>query len=76
LDADSVRGTAITSYMDRGVMKYSRETVGFALESVQHIEQRGTNVLGTVGLVYLALNVVLGIALLIDCSSTPEGMLC
>jgi len=76
LEADSVRGTAVTSHMERGAMSYNKEAIGIAWESVQHIEKRGTNVLATVGLAYLALNVVAGIALLIDCSNNPEGMLC
>lgn len=76
LEADSVRGTAVTSHMEHGAMRYSKEAVGIAWESVQHIEKRGTNVPATVGLAYLALNVVALVGLLIECSNNPDGMFC
>lgn len=44
--------------------------------SVQKIEKRGTNWLGSVGLAYLGLNVLGGVAMLVECSGNPESMLC
>ncbi len=66
IEADSLRGT----------VSDSDQIAAIPIDSVQKIEKRGANWLGNIGLAYLAFNVVLGIGLLIECSSNPEGMLC
>ena len=66
IEADSLRGT----------VSDGEQVQVIPIDSVQKIEKRGANWLGNIGLAYLAFNVVLGIGLLIECSSNPEGMLC
>jgi hypothetical protein len=66
IEADSLRGT----------VSDSDQVAAIPIDSVQKIEKRGANWLATAGLAYLAFNVVLGIGLLIECSSNPEGMFC
>ncbi len=66
IEADSLRGT----------ISDSDQVAAIPIDSVQKIEKRGANWLGNIGLAYLAFNVVLGIGLLIECSSNPEGMFC
>jgi len=66
IEADSLRGT----------VSDSDQIAAIPIDSVQKIEKRGANWLGNIGLAYLALNVLAGVGLLIECSSNPEGMFC
>ena len=66
IEADSLRGT----------VSDSDQVAAIPIDSVQKIEKRGANWLGNIGLAYLALNVLAGVGLLIECSSNPEGMFC
>ena len=66
LEADSLRGT----------VSDSDQVAAIRIDSVQKIEKRGTNWLATAGLVVGVFYAVVGIGLLIECSSNPEGIFC
>jgi len=76
LEADSVWGTMVSSYWERGDLKHTEAAAAIPLESVQKIEKRGTDATATVGLVVgiTAVLIVLSVALTEPFSFDPfEG---
>ena len=61
MEADSVWGTVVTSYWDRGDLKHTKHDTVIPMESVVKIEKRGSDGVATLGLV---VGIVGGLALI------------
>jgi len=61
LEGDSVRGTVVTSYWERGDLKHIEAATAIPLDSVRMIEKRGTDVAATVAVILIP-SLIIGIA--------------
>ena len=61
LQGDSVRGTVVTSYWERGDLKHTEATAAIPMDSVRKIEKRGTDAAATLAAILIP-GLILGVA--------------
>ena len=69
LQGDSVRGTVVTSYWERGDLKHTEATAAIPMDSVRKIEKRGTDIAATAAAILIP-GLILGVAV---AAAAPGG---